>query len=243
MPQQLRPLIILFAVLIAGLIVTRQLLVPKSFGEYGHYRGKAEEENATRDVAYAGYQACADCHEEIFEARENSRHSGVACETCHGPAAKHVDDPFESKPKIPHTRDFCPLCHGYNASRPSGFPQIIAERHNPGKPCMSCHDPHNPQLPSAPTECAACHRDIYNVKMLSHHASLDCTQCHDVPKEHLTSPELVKAKKPRERTKCGQCHAKDADSPKSIPRIDMETHGHRYKCWDCHYPHYPEASL
>jgi hypothetical protein len=241
LPQQVISLIILFAVLIAGLIVARILLVPKSFGEYGHYRADAVDEIKTQKVNYAGELICNECHDDIVDMKARSNHRNVACEACHGPAAAHVEAPDEFIPAAPRGRGYCPLCHGYDPSRPTGFPQIITELHNPGKACMTCHNPHDPLLPHTPEECSACHREIANTKRISPHESLECTTCHEVPKEHLAAPRFSLAKKPRDREFCGNCHDRGANSPREIPRIDLRTHNERYMCWDCHYPHHPEA--
>lgn len=241
LPQQVRPLLLAFALVIAAFFVGRYLFMPKTFGQFGHYRGAAVDEIEALPTAYAGFQACADCHDDIFVDRAKSHHRSISCETCHGPAAAHIENPDEHKPIVPMSRDFCPLCHGYNISRPTGFPQVVAERHNPGQPCQSCHDPHNPVLPNAPSECSACHRNIYNVKLTSHHASLACTECHTVPSEHFTQPKMTAAEKPRDRSVCGKCHDEAGAGDREIPKINLQTHGGRYLCWECHYPHYPEA--
>ncbi len=242
LPQQVRPLILAFALVVATFFVGRFLFMPKTFGEYGHYRAAAVDEIQALPVAYAGYQACMECHDDIFEERSKSHHRGISCETCHGPSTAHIEAPDEHTPDLPSGRDFCPLCHGYNISRPTGFPQVVTERHNPGQPCQSCHDPHNPLLPTtSATECSACHRNIYNVKLASHHAALACTECHIVPPEHFTQPNTTEAEKPRERSVCGKCHDLDLDGDRGVPKVDLQTHGGRYLCWECHYPHYPEA--
>jgi hypothetical protein len=240
-PRQIISLAIIFAIAIAAFVIGRMLFVPRSFGKYGHYRGNALDEIASQKINYAGYQVCTNCHSNIYNSLTKSNHKGVSCETCHGPAAKHTGSPGEYKPIVPREREHCQLCHAFNPSRPTGFPQIIAETHNPGKACMACHEPHNPLVPQVISECSACHRTIANQKRVSHHASLSCEQCHKVTEKHLTNPKLEKAGKPVERAFCGQCHAKDADSLKEIRRIDLSTHGGRYLCWECHYPHYPEA--
>jgi hypothetical protein len=242
-PQQIIPLIILFALVISSLFVARYFLVPDSFGDLGHYRADSVEEIKAQIPVYAGYQVCYDCHDDIYDLKADSYHKGVSCEACHGPAGEHVEAPDEVTPNIPRGRGYCPLCHGYNPSRPSGFPQIMPERHNPGQECMECHDPHNPLLPHAPEECSACHRDIANVKMVSHHVNLACTVCHEAPDEHMSNPKFVKAQKPTSKETCGNCHDENSDSDKKIPKIDIETHSERYLCWDCHYPHHPEANL
>jgi hypothetical protein len=240
-PPQVLPLVLLTLVAIAALIVARNIFIPDTFGDIGHYRAAAIDENAELEITYAGARACYECHDEIYELKETSHHGRVSCEVCHGPAAKHIEAPDEFTPNIPRNRDQCLLCHKYNPSRPSGFPQVLYLLHNPGKICMECHNPHNPLLPHAPEECSACHREIASEKAVSHHVSLPCTECHVAPEGHTTTPRLVRAEKPRSSDLCGRCHDRLADSPKQIPRIDLETHGEHYLCWDCHYPHFPEA--
>jgi hypothetical protein len=242
-PQQFLPLVVVFLLVIAALIVARELFVPETFGDLGHYRASSVDEIASLPLAFAGAEACYDCHDDIYETKQQSNHNGVSCEVCHGPAVQHVEAPDEFTPGAPRGRGYCPLCHGYNPSRPSGFPQIIAELHNPGKACMTCHEPHNPLLPHTPEECSACHREIARKKMVSHHTGLACTRCHTVLDGHLDNPRANRALKPVSGQTCGQCHDQAADSDREIPRIDLETHGQRYLCWDCHYPHYPEANL
>ncbi len=222
-------------------MVARILLVPKSFGRHGHYRDEAVAEISTQEIKYAGYQACIECHSDVFELKAASNHKGLTCEVCHDAAAKHVEAPDEFTPTAPRQRGGCPVCHEYNPSRPTGFPQILAAQHNPGKPCMSCHNPHNPVTPRTPQDCSACHREISSQKSVSPHVTLACTKCHDVPNAHLVDPRSSLASKPSNREFCAQCHANGANSEAEIPRIDPATHGGRYQCWDCHYPHHPEA--
>jgi hypothetical protein len=244
-PRQLVGIAVIFAVIIVAFIVGRMLFVPASFGKYGHYRADAVDEIASRSIRYAGYGACTTCHSSIYQSLANSNHKSISCESCHGPAARHVTSPGEVKPMVPRDREHCLLCHDFNPTRPTGFPQVIAKNHNPGLQCIVCHKPHNPLLPQAISECSACHRTIVSQKSVSHHASLKCTTCHQVTEKHMKNPRLERAQKPTERKFCGQCHAEGAkipaNIPQNIPRIDINKHGGRYLCWDCHYPHYPEA--
>jgi hypothetical protein len=231
--------------LVAGLIIARTLLVPETFGKYGHYRADAVDEARSQELVYAGADVCYECHDDIFDLKAESHHRGVSCEVCHGPAAEHTEDPDEFSPNLPTGRDACLICHSYNPSRPSGFPQVLAERHNPGRTCMSCHDAHEPSLPSAISECSACHRDIANVKVVSHHAVLECSVCHQVPEEHMADPRFVRAAKPTDNSTCAVCHQRGSDvmTEYDPPKIDVESHTDRYLCWDCHYPHFPEARI
>ncbi len=241
MHQQLKRLLVLFAALAVALVIARHFLLPKTFGQRGHYRAAAVDAIEKLPIHYAGREACAACHADIVAAHDAGRHQTVACEVCHGPAAAHTEDPSSHQLPAPRTRGYCPLCHGYDPSRPTGFPQIDPIAHNPLKPCITCHNPHRPEPPHVPQECAACHGEIARTKEVSRHALLACTQCHKTPLQHKITPRLVHPEKPRTREFCGTCHAQDARSPKDIPRVDMATHGARYLCWQCHYPHQPEG--
>ena len=240
-PSQLIPIAILFAVGIAGLVVFQQLLIPDTFGELGHYRAAAIAENADKPLSYAGAQVCVECHDDVGETISVSDHKNVGCEVCHGPSQAHIEAFDEFVPSIPSSDTLCPVCHSYSPSRPSGFPQILKDQHNPGQDCLECHDAHSPAAVAASDSCSACHRVISRQKRTSHHASLDCSTCHHAPADHRENPIFVRVSKPTARSLCGGCHNVGADSPKHIPRISLSEHYPRYLCWDCHYPHRPEA--
>lgn len=240
-PDQVKRLSVPIAAVIAVFIIMRHFLVPSDFGRYGHYRASAVDEIASLDIKYIEHTVCNDCHVDIGSIKKGSYHRSVTCETCHGPAAAHTEDPEGNKLPAPRERGYCPLCHEYLPSRPTGFPQIITELHNPRKACISCHDAHDPKPPYTPKECEACHAEIARTIALSHHYDISCTRCHRTPEEHRTRPRDYRPEKPAAREFCGECHAEDAKTLQEIPRVNMETHGERYVCWQCHYPHLPEV--
>ena len=138
---------LVFGVGIVAFVVVRALLVPPSFGEYGHYRGNAIAEVAAQPVQFAGHQACEACHSDIVEMKNAGKHAGVNCEACHGPAANHTEDPGTVQPPKLNTASLCVRCHEVNGARPKSFPQIVAKEHNGGDlPCETCHQPHSPLL-------------------------------------------------------------------------------------------------
>ena len=66
-----------FSAMFLIFLVVRGALVPKSFGRYGHYRGDALAEIAAKPIAYAGHQACENCHGDVVEVKTKGKHKGV----------------------------------------------------------------------------------------------------------------------------------------------------------------------
>jgi hypothetical protein len=136
---------LLFAAGLVVFLAVRALLVPQDFGRYGHYRPGAAEENRGRPLFHAGEGACADCHEDVAEAKAPGPHAGVRCEACHGPLKSHADDPEAVKPARPAVPALCLRCHREDGARPSGFPAVDGS-HGGGEPCLGCHKPHDPRI-------------------------------------------------------------------------------------------------
>jgi hypothetical protein len=233
------------------MILLRQRFVPESFGDLGHYRADAVDMIAAQELQYAGWQVCADCHSDQVETKNDSFHRSLSCEVCHGAAWAHANDEVDDTPPLPTRREQCLQCHNFLPSRPTGFPQVVAERHEPARPCHTCHDPHDPTPPERLESCSACHGAIARVKGVSHHAPLDCTVCHETRAEHSVLPRSNLPRKPFEREFCGKCHAEGVEKPAvlgsvdlseyDIPLVDLDTHGGTLVCWQCHYQHSPEA--
>jgi hypothetical protein len=139
----------LAAVFVAGglaFVGARAFLVPKSFGQYGHYRGDAIADIAARPLNYAGHQACEDCHTGVLEKKKTGKHVHVNCEACHGPLANHAADPASVQPPKLDTAVLCVRCHEANIAKPKSFPQVASTDHSTGLPCDTCHQPHSPAI-------------------------------------------------------------------------------------------------
>ena len=141
----IRPAVVLLAGL-ALFIVLRGAVIPKDFGKYGHFRPGALALVKQRPISYAGQQQCVICHDDQAKVRSEGKHAHVACETCHGPLAKHADDPGSVTPKLPDVATLCVRCHEKDAAKPAAFPQVASAEHSGGMVCNSCHKPHNPKL-------------------------------------------------------------------------------------------------
>ena len=134
----------LFAAGVLVFVIARAVFVPKGFGLYGHYRAGALADNRSRPVSYAGRAACGDCHTDKRDELAKGKHAGIGCETCHGPLARHADDPSALKPVKPEPKTLCVRCHLANVAKPAKFPQIDPKSHMDGGDCHACHASHAP---------------------------------------------------------------------------------------------------
>ena len=143
MPKQLKTLLPIFAALVIFFLIIRQLLIPESFGDLGHYRANSIDEIAALPIQYTGEMVCIDCHDVEWEQLESDAHSLLSCEICHGPGAKHVDN-YEIKMDKPGTRAECGRCHSLNSARRlEAVIQVdIKEHHIEKENCIDCHNPH-----------------------------------------------------------------------------------------------------
>ena len=130
-------------------LAIRSFVVPRSFGQYGHYRGAAIAEVAARPLHFAGHHTCETCHADVAQTKSAGKHATVNCEACHGPQAGHAADPASVDPGKPDTATLCVRCHAASAARPKTFPQVNAADHANGVPCQTCHQPHTPAIAAA----------------------------------------------------------------------------------------------
>jgi len=144
--EHLIRLVVVIAVALLLFAVLRTAVVPRSFGQYGHYRGAAIAETAARPIAFAGHDACETCHTDVVDQKKQGKHVVVACEACHGALAKHADDPNSMTPPKLDTAVVCARCHEANSAKPKEFPQVVTADHSGGIACDTCHQPHRPKI-------------------------------------------------------------------------------------------------
>jgi hypothetical protein len=144
--EHLIRLAVVMAFALIAFALLRAAVVPKSFGQYGHYRGAAIAEIAARPTAHAGHEVCESCHTDVVEQKRQGKHVVVPCEACHGPQAQHADDPGNVIPPKLDTAVVCTRCHEANSAKPKDFPQVVTADHSGGLACDTCHQPHRPKI-------------------------------------------------------------------------------------------------
>lgn len=141
----IRPAVVL-VIGLALFLVLRAAVIPPGFGKYGHYRPAYLEVARSKPIRYAGQDVCVACHDAEATMRAAGKHAKVSCEACHGPQAKHADDPTALKPTLPNVATLCARCHEKDPAKPKHFPQVVTAEHSGGAACNDCHKPHNPHL-------------------------------------------------------------------------------------------------
>jgi Cytochrome c7 and related cytochrome c len=140
----IRPALVLLGAVVVFMVV-RAAVVPKNFGEYGHYRPAALGLVREHPLSFAGQDQCVVCHQDQADARKAGKHAKVACEACHGALEAHASDP-SIVPKLPDAGKLCRTCHEKDTAKPAWFPQVVSAEHSGGVKCTVCHQPHNPHL-------------------------------------------------------------------------------------------------
>lgn len=131
---------------VVAFLLVRRAVVPAEFGKYGHFRPGALDDLRARPVKFAGHAMCEACHTDQAEVKNKGKHAGVSCEACHGPLARHAEDPSALVPQRPDTAVLCVRCHEANAGKSKSFPQVVSADHAGGMACNTCHKPHTPKL-------------------------------------------------------------------------------------------------
>jgi len=209
-------------------------------------------------ASFVGDKVCTDCHAKYTRAFPASPHSRLrldhgkmagqhGCESCHGPASKHVAvggagrEKFIVNPgKDPQA---CYQCH-LNVNAEFHLPQ-----HHPvteGKMnCVSCHDPHGLDImkPAGGVamarlneSCGQCHREQTRPFVFEHAALREgCTTCHN-PHGSINAKLLTI----RDSNLCLRCHAQtrhpDTATQLYIGNVDHTGFIRYGACWTsgCH---------
>jgi DmsE family decaheme c-type cytochrome len=205
---------------------------------------------ARQEAGYAGIETCQTCHEDVVTAFKDTIHgkkgfelrSDKACETCHGPAAAHVEAQGD-KTKIKSVAllsseeksEMCLQCH-----EKGGKMFWVGSVHDSrGIACQTCHSVHNSKSEKYQLKqtqetdlCFSCHKQKASQFLrASHHpireGKVSCSDCHNP--HGAQNESLIDADSVAE--KCYQCHA-EKRGPFLWEHVPV-----REDCSICHEPH------
>ncbi|MCS7183121.1 MAG: hypothetical protein NZ869_08460 [Thermoanaerobaculum sp.] len=173
---------------------------------------------------YAGDESCRACHEELFAHYQRNVHATAVgrvgsttvrgCESCHGPAARHVADPSQAG-------------------------DLISFKNGEVAPCLACHQ-ESLRLRRFATSshgqgdlaCTSCH--------LSPHQAAPVSLVTSRSFRRSTMPTLGRHLKSAEEDLCLSCHPQLAGSVRLPYHHPVEEGATR--CSSCHNPHDPELA-
>jgi DmsE family decaheme c-type cytochrome len=209
-----------------------------------------------KSPGYIGSETCKACHEEIYNnlqktphfAIETDKHRGweqQACESCHGPGAKHAEsasaddirNPLKLKPA--ETDKVCLGCH---LNRDTSFGRITGGHAKDDVPCTTCHSVHGSngaklvvrKDTEINTQCAGCHTSQWAAfqrpyKHRLPEGGMSCVNCHNP--HGLFRPQTMRASFGNEPG-CLSCHS-DKRGPFVYEHAAVRLEG----CTACHEPH------
>lgn len=224
-----------------------------------------------REFTVERYAACAECHQDKYEATLDSVHQtalaagnleAAVCTDCH---TAHAVQPVDEQPRaaIPKT---CQRCHSqiYALYEDSVHGSALLGEGNPDVPsCIDCHGVHNVQGPStgpfrlfSPQICARCHADSGLMDRYSLSTDVLDTYVSDF---HGTTVVLFEAVAPDQETNkptCIDCHGvhdiRRTDDPESrvikenllstCQRCHPDASTNFPAAWLSHYAPNPEAT-
>jgi hypothetical protein len=161
----------LFVIAFLVFWVIRGYVVPKSFGQYGHYRGAAIGDLAAHPAKFAGHEACETCHSDVADTHAKGAHAHVNCEACHGALYQRLSVPAQPKPNL------------YER-----FAALIVKPVPPDPPILlHADDPVSviPVKPDTAVLCVRCHaasaakpRNFPQIVVADHYPA-PCESCHN----------------------------------------------------------------
>lgn len=201
MPKHIVRLLTVIAVLAIVALSARWYFKDSSFYQYGHYRGNAPAEIASKLPKIQGSASCQSCHKAIYNEWSSGIHrkatkdnavpgivvkAGPNCEVCHTPAGNHP-----SKEPMPLSVEdrITTITHLKEHTHASNIPgrKLMLTPDEMRGLCMNCHE----KMPGRPA-----FQPLVNVN--AHAGEELCTTCHNPhsPKINFDKvPRMVAMKK------------------------------------------------
>jgi DmsE family decaheme c-type cytochrome len=206
---------------------------------------------------YVGSETCGTCHEDIAKAFAQTPHhladgadkkrgfEGRACESCHGPGAKHAGSAEAADIRNPGKLtsaaidEICLTCH---LNQPTHIGRLQSSHAKDQVACTTCHKIHatgSQELVVRKTEainnqCESCHLTVATQFAQPYHhrvpeGAMSCVDCHN-PHGSLR-PAMARSFGANEPG-CFKCHG-DKRGPFTFEHPVVRFEG----CSACHVPH------
>ena len=210
----------------------------------------------TAQPQYSGSETCQACHEDIYasfvkknphaivEKQPKRGWEGKACESCHGPGAKHSESTeagdIVNPAKLPAMRTDA-LCLGCHLNTSTHVGRIQGGHAKGQVSCVGCHTIHQPAAQQVErrqsrinAQCAACHSDVWSSFQRPHthqlnRGAMSCVDCHNPHGSFL--PKNIQTSLANEPG-CFKCHG-DKRGPFVFEHAPVRLDG----CASCHEPH------
>lgn len=198
MPKHIVRLLFLIAAVATVAVAAKSFFRADSFYQYGHYRGNAVAEIASKVPRLQGSASCEPCHKKVYAewtagihlkaTRKNAIQGvvykyGPGCEVCHtGPAGNH---PSKEAMQLSVEDKITTITHREPKVHPANVPgrKLLLSPEDMRGVCLNCHE----KLAGRPSEQRQIEVDSHSGKEL-------CIKCHN---PH--SPRIDFAKLPRDK--------------------------------------------
>jgi len=166
-----------------------------------------------QEVAYAGSESCATCHENLYTEWQDTRHAHAFSSPIFQRDWHELGDQTN-----------CLECHT------TGHIPNTGEFAEEGVTCESCHGPFQPTHPAEPMSvtpdaelCSTCHKSTTDEWMASVHGqeNINCQSCHNPHSQSPMADSVTEL--------CANCHKERGDS------FTHGTHANAgLECSNCH---------
>jgi DmsE family decaheme c-type cytochrome len=205
-------------------------------------------------AGYVNSTTCQLCHEDIYNNFQKTVHTAIgtgerfglpdrACESCHGPGARHVQtlsaadirNPAKLSPNA--SIQVCLACH-LNQQTPVG--SVRSSHSKEQITCIVCHSIHGSRglvartIPAINQQCSGCHVNVWAqfqrpYRHFLPQEAMSCVDCHD---PHGTIKLAMIRTFSANEVICYRCHA-NTRGPFTFEHPAVRFEG----CGACHVPH------
>ena len=216
----------------------------------------AKPAESAKSPDYAGSDACKVCHEEIYNNFQKTPHFAVesgarkgweqkACESCHGPGAKHAESATAEDIHNPAKRpagEVDRTCLGCHLNQRTQGGRIATGHAKDEVACTTCHFVHQAggaklvehKKSEINAQCASCHLSQWAsfnrpYKHRLQEGAMSCVDCHN-PHASFRADSMKTSF--GNEPGCLQCHS-DKRGPFVYEHPPMRLEG----CAACHEPH------